>query len=107
MGFYWKIQFLGGWGGEWGGPHEEQYVGCVKRGLEQLAGLRGGLAKKKGWCFWGGDTLMHTMGIKSRGLNINQTNNYTKNMARKVGIKFINYGWCFWNYWEYSPLNSK
>ena len=38
---------------------------------------------------------MHTMDIKSRGLNINQTNNYTKDTARKVGIKFINYGWCF------------
>ena len=48
---------------------------CLKRGLGQLAGLIGGLAKKKEVCFCGGDTAMHTMDIRNRSLNINQTSN--------------------------------
>ena len=36
-----------------GGFTKNQYIGrnCLKMGLGQLAGLRGGLARKRGWCF--------------------------------------------------------
>ena len=35
---------------------KNQYKGgnCLKRGLVQFANLRGGLMKKRGWCFRGG-----------------------------------------------------
>ena len=49
MRVYWKIQFLRGGGGS----QKNQYIGgiALKRGLGQFSDLRGGLAKKRGWCF--------------------------------------------------------
>ena len=44
-------------------PEKPFYRGdCLKRGLGQFADLRGGLAEKRGWGFWGGvDTPVYTM----------------------------------------------
>ena len=40
----------------------------------------------------GGDTPMHTMDVKNRSLNINQTNLQTSDTASKACVKFLNYG---------------
>ena len=45
--------------------------------------------------FEGNDTPMHTVDIKNRSLNINETNNQTSDTASKVCIKFLNYGQYF------------
>ena len=52
LGVHWTIRLLGG-GGE---LTKNQYrVGIAwKGGLGQFANLGGGLARKSGWCFWGG-----------------------------------------------------
>ena len=60
LGVHWKIWLLGG------SSQKTNIKGRLpeKEGLGQLTDLRGGLVRKRGWCFWGGggvDTLMHTM----------------------------------------------
>ena len=57
LGVHWKIRLLGG---EF---TKNRYRGgdCLKReGLGQFADLRGGLARKRGWCFWWGGGGWHT-----------------------------------------------
>ena len=51
---------------------------CLKGGLEQLADLIEGLAKKEEWCFFVGDNPIHTMDIKNSGLKL------IKPIARQV-----------------------
>ena len=76
MGIHWKIWFLGG-------CMKNQYIGGEMpkmRGLECLQiwnVCRGGLAKKRGGCFWGGVEIpMHTMSWRSLLIDTNiQTNN--------------------------------
>ena len=48
LGFYWKIQLLGG------GVHENIEGGCLKGGLKQFADLRGAWEEKGGGVFEGG-----------------------------------------------------
>ena len=58
LGAHWKIPLLGG---EF---MKDRHRGgdCLKRGLGPFSNLKGGLARKRGWCFWAGvDTPMHTM----------------------------------------------
>ena len=51
LGFHWKIQLLGGSSQK---TNIEGVVGLPKKGgLGQFADLRD-LARKRGWCFWGG-----------------------------------------------------
>ena len=51
MGVHWKVQFLGG-----GVREKPIFSGWIaeKGRLGQSADLKGGLAKKRGWYFWGG-----------------------------------------------------
>ena len=39
--------------------------GPRKRGGWKVCRFKEGLVKKRGWCFWGGDNLMHTMSFKN------------------------------------------
>ena len=48
------------------GVTKNKYRGgdCLKEGFGLFADLRGGAWQgRRGWCFWGGDTPMHTMRI--------------------------------------------
>ena len=63
LGVHWKIWLLGG-------ILKNQYIGGdrPRKGgwLVQFVDLRGGLARKRAWCFWGGgDTPVPTMIILS------------------------------------------
>ena len=63
LGVHWKIRLLGG-------ILKNQYIGGdrPRKGgwLVQFVDLRGGLARKRAWCFWGGgDTPVPTMIILS------------------------------------------
>ena len=49
-GVHWKIQFLGS-----GGHEKPIYRGELsKKGVWTVCKFKGGLAKERGWCFWGG-----------------------------------------------------
>ena len=59
LGVHWKIQLLGEF-------EKNQYRegDCLKRGAWTVCWFKGVLARKSGWCFWGGgggDNPMHTM----------------------------------------------
>ena len=59
FGVHWKIRILGA--GE-GGCYQKT---DIEGGIAQFPDLKESLARKRGWCFWGGgegvDTPMHTM----------------------------------------------
>ena len=59
FGVHWKIRILGA--GE-GGCYQKT---DIEGGIAQFPDLKEGLARKRGWCVWGGgggfDTPMHTM----------------------------------------------
>ena len=58
--YFWKIRLLGR------GSRKTNIEGGLpkKGGLGQFVDLRGTLARKRGWCFWGGvDTPMRSMRV--------------------------------------------
>ena len=67
FGVHWKIRLLRvvvGRGGGGGSRKTNIEGGLPKKGerLGQFPDLSGGLARKRGWWFWGGvDTPLHTM----------------------------------------------